>query len=440
MNQKTILIISIVLFVCISLFSTIMLTLKVEQISIEGKIVGNASLTINQECGNIICVSGENCTADASYCTDNTCYEPTCSDGCGQTAVASGSTDEGCSGNTGCSGGNCQCNGTGSCFSGPSLSAGGDPSGGGGEKLKEKKGINVLTERIKSLTKVNEELKQRISIQNLDDDTKTITIEVEGIQNIINIIDSFTLKQKEIKTIPFDVFSSDPGVFTGKIIIITDDQREEIPVIIEVETKQVLFDLSIDLKPKSLNSGEKITATITVFNVNEIGRVNVDIEYIIKDFNNKIILQDKEVITIETQATLSKSFTVPQELPEGEYVFIIQALYQGTRGTSSESFSVGKVELPLRILKPLSYLIMIPIALVICIIIVFIIRINRMSKIERTLIKKAYNREDLKKIIKIQRLRKKEKALEKALRKGYISRESYEEGKKELERIIRKLK
>jgi len=56
----------------------------------------------------------------ATNCPDNICYTPTCTSGtCGQTVVANGITDTGCSGTIGCTGGNCSCNGQGSCTSHP---------------------------------------------------------------------------------------------------------------------------------------------------------------------------------------------------------------------------------------------------------------------------------------------------------------------------------
>lgn len=67
--------------------------------------------------GNGFCEAGENHPADNSSCLDNSCYEPTCLNGCNQAAVANGGTDESCFGNTGCVGNNCRCDGAGVCTS-----------------------------------------------------------------------------------------------------------------------------------------------------------------------------------------------------------------------------------------------------------------------------------------------------------------------------------
>ncbi len=59
-------------------------------------------------CADGTCDAGDNCPAYDSLCPDNSCYEPACSNGCQQTAVAFGQKDEACTGNN-------YCSGTGSC-------------------------------------------------------------------------------------------------------------------------------------------------------------------------------------------------------------------------------------------------------------------------------------------------------------------------------------
>ncbi|MEM4245422.1 MAG: hypothetical protein QXR60_04435, partial [Candidatus Nanoarchaeia archaeon] len=70
-----------------------------------GQSCTNGVCSSGVSCPNGVCTAGENCPADASSCPDNKCYEPTCTNGCGQNAVASGQTDEACYGNVGCGSG-----------------------------------------------------------------------------------------------------------------------------------------------------------------------------------------------------------------------------------------------------------------------------------------------------------------------------------------------
>ena len=68
-------------------------------------------------CPDNVCATGENCPADANACGDTMCYEPTCLDGCSMVAVPSGSTDESCSNDRGCTNTPCSCDGSGNCIS-----------------------------------------------------------------------------------------------------------------------------------------------------------------------------------------------------------------------------------------------------------------------------------------------------------------------------------
>jgi hypothetical protein len=73
--------------------------------------------TSTPTCPNGICSASENCPADASACTDNMCYEPTCVNGCGQDAISAGGVDEACNAASGCVSPPCQCDGYGTCLS-----------------------------------------------------------------------------------------------------------------------------------------------------------------------------------------------------------------------------------------------------------------------------------------------------------------------------------
>jgi len=59
-------------------------------------------------CDDGVCDAGDNCPLLNNTCSDNSCYEPECSNGCQETPVSFGEQDESCSGNNVCDGvGNC---------------------------------------------------------------------------------------------------------------------------------------------------------------------------------------------------------------------------------------------------------------------------------------------------------------------------------------------
>lgn len=62
--------------------------------ALSGQVYISTNLTSLSYCGNGVCDTGENCALDVGTCTDNVCYEPSCSSGCGQSAIVS-TTDSG---------------------------------------------------------------------------------------------------------------------------------------------------------------------------------------------------------------------------------------------------------------------------------------------------------------------------------------------------------
>jgi len=132
-----------ILLILFSLFSMFNIISKLNFITGKNSAEGTVMLRIIIQCGDGICTIGEDCPADASYCPDNKCYEPTCTNGCSETPVPSGQTDEACYDNTGCDGSNCMCNGNGACVVPTTIpspaagaAAGGGTGGGGKGKIK----------------------------------------------------------------------------------------------------------------------------------------------------------------------------------------------------------------------------------------------------------------------------------------------------------------
>jgi hypothetical protein len=135
--QNNIIALISILLIAFSLLTMFDIISKINFITGKNSAEGSITLKIVRDmiCGDNICSDGENCPVDASNCTDNKCYEPTCTNGCSQIPVASGSTDEACYNNVGCDGSNCVCNGNGLCIvptTTPTPSTGGGTGGGGG--------------------------------------------------------------------------------------------------------------------------------------------------------------------------------------------------------------------------------------------------------------------------------------------------------------------
>jgi len=230
----------------------------------------------------------------------------------------------------------------------PAPEAGGGPSGGGGT-TPEVRAVDLLfsDQILKIITKVNRPTIKEFKITNPSSSAKDVTLQIEQLSDKITPSElELKIFPSETKIIILNVLSDEVGVETGRLVIKTSDNTYAIPIILETESEKVLFDVSLDLRPKTLLPGQDITAQTVIYNINEIGLVDVDIKYIMKDFTNKLILEDQEKITMDTQATTSKTFTIPEDLKEGNYVVIVQVIYLESVGTASEPFIVVKIEEP----------------------------------------------------------------------------------------------
>lgn len=267
----------------------------------------------------------------------------------------------------------------------PAAGAGGLSGGGGVATPSIREADLIFSETtLKIITKINRPLTKELTITNPSSSAQQVLLEVHQLSDKITPSESqFTVFPDETKTITLTILSEELGVETGTLAIKTTRKTYGIPIILETESERVLFDVSLEVKPKTLPPGEEIIAQTIIYNINDVGLVDIELSYFIKDFNNKIILQDKESITLETQATTSKTFKLPQDITEGDYVLIVQVSYQDSLGTASEAFIVKKIEKPF----PFNIYTIITIILIIIFIIILLLQ-------KRSLLKKIEQYED----------------------------------------------
>ena len=151
--------------------------------------------------------------------------------------------------------------------------------------------------------------------------------------------DSINLASKESTNLGFIIVApSEPGLYVGKIIV----NGREIPISISVSTKELLFDVEVTIPDshKLIETGEKLEAQITLIPMGEDPRLDITINYIIKDFEGRTFLTESETILVEEQKTFKKIFAT-QNLPEGKYVLGVELNYINGMAVSSSNFEVG---------------------------------------------------------------------------------------------------
>jgi len=141
--------------------------------------------------------------------------------------------------------------------------------------------------------------------------------------------------------------------------------------------KGVLFDIKVSLSNlfNVVRTGREIIAKIEVLNVNNIGQVDVGVDYYItsKEDNQTKLVEGSDTLAVEAVASFVRSLTIPYNLKAGNYWFNVDVRYKG------EIMASGKVEFTVII----NYEIIIAVGMVILIvagIFVYLWRINRREK------------------------------------------------------------
>jgi hypothetical protein len=231
-------------------------------------------------------------------------------------------------------------------------------SGGGGGVSSSVADINITLEEKEpgyfdvSLEELNVKLKKGetkqeiIKIRNSDDRVLEFLIRQERLEDILLIKETtFTLLPGEEKEITLDFVAKEsiiPDLYLGKIIIEGEGSSREVFVSVEIESKKALFDVkaTIPWRYKNIKAGEEIFSDIELTNLGDVGKVDVVVEYSIRNRDNKILIKEHEELAVETKVEYRKSFIIPTNLESGDYVFYVAVFYEGEVASSSSWFSI----------------------------------------------------------------------------------------------------
>jgi len=295
---------------------------------------------------------------------------------------------------------------------------------------------------------------QNLRISNLENKQQHFEIAALNLDNLVSTdITSFDLNAEDVASIKV-LFSNkkslSEGVYPGLIEVSSEQEKQNVPVILEIESKDVLFDTNVALYPSSkVAPGEKINAEIKILSLAKIETANVALTYSVKNFNGEEILSDKEGVVVKNQALVSKTIQLPKNILEGDYVFSVTVKYKESVGSASAVFSVAKSKID--IFSFLDWRIAVIIAILLFVVLLGILLEFERRKLRDVIYEQA---KDIKKIdseIKVKRVSrsqasdmskqvdKKLDVLERAYNSGYISKTAYTRGKSRIQELKRKL-
>ncbi len=200
----------------------------------------------------------------------------------------------------------------------------------------------------------------KVSLKQGDSTSRTITIssdkagqlglEILYVPGVTLDRESFVLDVNEdIKiSVNFNSANLEPGVYVGGIKVSEKDEESVVPIIFEVESRNVIVDVNLDIPPQytSVQAGDRMLAQLKIFDLvsggttTGLGTVKADMEYVLYSLDGTVLSTETESVVVDQQTRVTKTLSLPEDVQPGDYVFASIAKYQGSVGTSSQLFTI----------------------------------------------------------------------------------------------------
>ncbi|MBI3035653.1 hypothetical protein HYY71_05010, partial [Candidatus Woesearchaeota archaeon] len=320
---------------------------------------------------------------------------------------------------------------------------GGGGGGGGAAPIPIITNFTIDKTSLKVVLKQGEVKKETLSIKNTGTtifDVRAILQDIGKFKVSPEVSEVTTkLNPDEEKTIEFTfkaLENEKPEIYPGKITFKSPSIEKEIAAVIEVNSAQPLFDVDAEVlsESKKVFSGGEILLEVNLFNVRGFRKVDVNVEYSIKDLKGNVAASEHETLAVETQAKFTRSLLVPSDLKPGNYVAFVKVTYADSVSVSSDLFEVKAKTIKLYPIQIKDYRAVLLFSAVILIIGIFIFSAYKFGYLKKK--SHAVEGEEIKQLEeeeKTEKSRKELAALEEAYKSGLISEESYQKGRKRIE-------
>jgi len=254
--------------------------------------------------------------------------------------------------------------------------------GGGGTMTKAKKEFSLSADSLHVSLEQGDVVTKTFTITNTGTQKLMFTIENPTLKNFLKIDEIlFELNPGESKSIDLDFIARTnalPDLYLGKLIIKAGGIEKEILIAIEIESAGALFDVNIKIPDRytEVLPGEKILGEISIYNLGGKDRVDVELDYIIKDKNNITIVSLSDTIAVETRTNFIKSILIPSDTPTGKYIFYVRVKYDSKIASASAFFDVVEYKV---LLREKSYIFSIIVLIILIILgIIFYLKTNKL--------------------------------------------------------------
>ena len=186
-----------------------------------------------------------------------------------------------------------------------------------------------------------------INVTNNGTNPLTITISVEGVQNFIfpeGLV--FDLASGESKEVRLDIYvsnSREADVYVGKVHFGASQVRKEIPVVLQVNEVDALFDIRTEVLKKYVTPGGRVKANVTLVNMGDLRNFDVNLEYKVMDYDKNEYTVKKEDFAINKSYSNIFYLDLPSDIKIGNYLFYTKVSYGNVSASSYDTFVVEEV-------------------------------------------------------------------------------------------------
>jgi hypothetical protein len=208
---------------------------------------------------------------------------------------------------------------------------------------------------VQVLLSEGESASKELRVLNVGDDVESISVS-SNLGDMLSISDYFfelSPGQTKVLTLEFSSNIDDveyaPGVYSGYVLLGGADYSLELPIVLDIESEDVLFDSSMSFTNTEYEPGDSFNLPVRIYNLASEDPTNVLFEYTIKDLEGNLIYSGEESVLVDGQASLSNVIELSNYLNSGYYVLGVKVSYAGSVGVSSEVLEVlGDEEAGLR--------------------------------------------------------------------------------------------
>lgn len=119
-----------------------------------------------------------------------------------------------------------------------------------------------------------------------------------------------------------------------------EKEKEVVPALIHIPGSYFDVVAKIPEKYRKLLPGETLIGGVEIIGIRQIGAVNLQIKYLIQDSEGKIFLQGLERRAIENHINFLKEIDLPDDIPAGDYMFVVKVTYQDDLAVAGYPFEI----------------------------------------------------------------------------------------------------